>query len=226
MDCIAHQVPLSFTVSQSLLKFMSTESAMPSKHLIFCHPLLFLESEALRRPRIHTPKVPAHRVGMSSPAVLWGRWEKAELGASLWFAGRPAACSRPRGRGGEGETSSSTSWWLQPAWCTAPHLPPEGSWSQAGPPVWGLCPGPVCSPCSAPCGQAATLPPLLPGPGPGGLTQGGPTAFPLPPVLPCQCCELVGSLGKSWREPLPTLLKTLQTFALEHVTCSAVSDLE
>ena len=161
MDCIAHQVLLSFTISQSLLKFMSTESAMPSEHLIFCHPLLFLESEALRRPKIHTPKAPAHWVGMSSPAILWDRWEKAELGTSLWSAGRPATRSRPH----RGDTSSSTSWWLQPAWRTVPHLPPEGSWSQAGPPVWGLCPGPICSPCSAPWVQAATLPPVLPGPG-------------------------------------------------------------
>ena len=168
MDCIAHQVPLSFTISQSLLKFMSTESAMPSEHLIFYHPLLFLESEALRCPKIHTPKAPAHWVGMSNPAILWDRWEKAELGASLWSAGRPATRSCPH----RGDTSSSTSWWLQPAWHTAPHLPPEGSWSQAGPPVWGLCPGPVCSLCSAPWVQAATLPPVLPGPRPGGLTQG------------------------------------------------------
>ena len=35
---------LFFTVSQSLLKLMSTESVMPSHHLILCHPLLFLPS--------------------------------------------------------------------------------------------------------------------------------------------------------------------------------------
>ena len=33
---------LSFTISQSLLKFMSTESVMPSNHLIYCRPLLLL----------------------------------------------------------------------------------------------------------------------------------------------------------------------------------------
>ena len=38
----AHQASLSFTISQSLLKLMSTESVMPSNHLILCHPLLFL----------------------------------------------------------------------------------------------------------------------------------------------------------------------------------------
>ena len=34
------QAFLSFTVSQSLLKFISIESVMPSSHLILCHPLL------------------------------------------------------------------------------------------------------------------------------------------------------------------------------------------
>ena len=38
------QASLSFTISQSLLKFMSTESVMPSNHLILCHPLLLLPS--------------------------------------------------------------------------------------------------------------------------------------------------------------------------------------
>ena len=32
--------PLSFTISWSLLRFMSIESVMPSNHLILCHPLL------------------------------------------------------------------------------------------------------------------------------------------------------------------------------------------
>ena len=35
----AHQASLSFTISWSLLKFMSTESMMPSNHLILCHHL-------------------------------------------------------------------------------------------------------------------------------------------------------------------------------------------
>ena len=42
MDYIAHQAPLSSTVSQSLLKLMSTESVMQSNHLILCHLLLLL----------------------------------------------------------------------------------------------------------------------------------------------------------------------------------------
>ena len=40
----ACQASLSFTISQSLLKFMSIESVMPSKHLILCCPLLLLPS--------------------------------------------------------------------------------------------------------------------------------------------------------------------------------------
>ena len=36
----AHQASLSFTISRSLLKLMSTETVMPSNHLILCHPLL------------------------------------------------------------------------------------------------------------------------------------------------------------------------------------------
>ena len=36
----SHQASLSFTVSWNLPKLMSTESVMPSNHLILCHPLL------------------------------------------------------------------------------------------------------------------------------------------------------------------------------------------
>ena len=37
-----HWSPLSSTVSCNLLKSMSIESVMPSNHLIFCHPFLFM----------------------------------------------------------------------------------------------------------------------------------------------------------------------------------------
>ena len=40
----APQASLSFTISQSLPKFMSTESVMLSNHLILYHPLLLLPS--------------------------------------------------------------------------------------------------------------------------------------------------------------------------------------
>ena len=41
---VAYQAPLSSTISQSLLKFMSTESVMLSNHLICCCLLHFLQS--------------------------------------------------------------------------------------------------------------------------------------------------------------------------------------
>ena len=59
----AHQASLSITNSQSLLKLMSTESVMPSNHLMLCHPLLL-------------PSVfPSIRV-FSSESVLQVRWPK------------------------------------------------------------------------------------------------------------------------------------------------------
>ena len=40
----AHQAPLSFTISLSLLKLMSTESMMSANYLILCRPLSLLPS--------------------------------------------------------------------------------------------------------------------------------------------------------------------------------------
>ena len=40
----ACQASLSLTISWSFPKFISIELVMPSKHLIFCHPLLLLPS--------------------------------------------------------------------------------------------------------------------------------------------------------------------------------------
>ena len=60
----AHQVSLSFTISQSLLRFMSIESVMPSNHLILCCPLLLLPSI-----------FPSIRV-FSNESVLCIKWPK------------------------------------------------------------------------------------------------------------------------------------------------------
>ena len=60
----AHQALLSLTVSQSLPKFMSIESVMPSNHLILCHPLLLLPSV-----------FPSIRV-FSSESTVCIRWPK------------------------------------------------------------------------------------------------------------------------------------------------------
>ena len=60
----ACQACLSITNSWSLIKFMSTESVMPSNHLIFCHPLLLLPSIS-----------PSIRV-FSNESALRIRWPK------------------------------------------------------------------------------------------------------------------------------------------------------
>ena len=60
----ALQAPLSITNSRSLPKLMSTESVMPSNHLILCHPLLLLPSI-----------FPSIRV-FSNEYVLHIRWPK------------------------------------------------------------------------------------------------------------------------------------------------------
>ena len=60
----ALQASLSITSSQSLLKLMSIESVMPSKHLILCHPLLLLPSII---PRIRV---------FFNKSVLCIRWPK------------------------------------------------------------------------------------------------------------------------------------------------------
>ena len=60
----ARQASLSCTTSQSLLKLMSIESAMPSNHLVLCHPLLLLPSV-----------FPSDRV-FSNESALRIRWPK------------------------------------------------------------------------------------------------------------------------------------------------------
>ena len=61
---IAHQASLSITNSQSLPKFMSIESVMPSNHLILCCPLLLL------------PPIPPSIRVFSSESTLCMRWPK------------------------------------------------------------------------------------------------------------------------------------------------------
>ena len=60
----AHQAYLSFTISRSLLTFVSVGSVMPFNHLILCHPLLILPSI-----------FPSIRV-FSNESVLPIRWPK------------------------------------------------------------------------------------------------------------------------------------------------------
>ena len=55
----AHQAPLSITNSQSLLKFMSIESVIPSNHLILCHSL-FLSPSIFPSLRVFSDESPLH----------------------------------------------------------------------------------------------------------------------------------------------------------------------
>ena len=60
----AHQAFLCLIFFQSLLKFMSIESTMPSNHLILCHPFLLL------------PSVSSSIRVFSSESALFIRWSK------------------------------------------------------------------------------------------------------------------------------------------------------
>ena len=60
----ARQASLSITNSRSSLKLMSTESVMPSSHLILCHPLLLL------------PPIPPSIRVFSNELTLRMRWPK------------------------------------------------------------------------------------------------------------------------------------------------------
>ena len=60
----AHQASPSITNFQSLLKFMSIKSVMPSSHLILCRPLLLL------------PPIPPSTKVFSNESTLCTRWPK------------------------------------------------------------------------------------------------------------------------------------------------------
>ena len=60
----ALQASLSITNSHRLLKLMSIDSAMPSKHLILCHPLLLL------------PPIPLNIRVFPNESILHIRWPK------------------------------------------------------------------------------------------------------------------------------------------------------
>ena len=85
-----HQASLSFTISWSLLKFMSIESVMPSNHLVLCCPLLLLPSI-----------FPSIRVFSSEPAVHI-RWRTVQ---NVAFAECPYRASQ-----------KSLLWGREPGW--------------------------------------------------------------------------------------------------------------
>ena len=81
----AHQAPLSSTISQSSLTFMSIESAMLSNHLILCHPLLLLPLILLsirvfsNEPALH---IRAQNIKSISPCNKYSRLICFRIG---WF---------------------------------------------------------------------------------------------------------------------------------------------
>ena len=87
--------PLSFTVSQSLLKLMSIESVMPSNRLVLCHPLLFLPSifprirvffNGYTMPHSYWLRVALSREGSANPLTLPASPECRQSG--LWWPGK------------------------------------------------------------------------------------------------------------------------------------------
>ena len=76
MDC-SMQSFLSFTVSQSLLKLMFTESVMPFNHLILCQPLLL--------PSIF----PSIRIfsDESAPCIRWTKYWSFSIRPSNEYSG-------------------------------------------------------------------------------------------------------------------------------------------
>ena len=85
------QASLSINNSQSLLKLMSTESVMPSSHLILCHPLL--------------PPSLIPSIWVFSNESVWIRWPKywsfsfsssyVLLFTTPWTLCDPTDCSTP-----------------------------------------------------------------------------------------------------------------------------------
>lgn len=100
----ARQPSLSFTVSQSLLKFMSTESVIPSNHLIFCHPLLrlpsVLPSPSQSFPVNHWFGSGGHSFCVQARGCAHACWCPPLVCAGEWLAGQ--------GRGGCGWSQLKT----------------------------------------------------------------------------------------------------------------------
>ena len=87
MDC-TYQPPLSFTISQNLLKFMSIESVMLYNYLILCHPFLLLPSifSSMRAfPMSQLFTLGAPNIGASAPA------SGPPMNIQGWLVGSPCS---------------------------------------------------------------------------------------------------------------------------------------
>ena len=79
----AHQASLPITNSRSSLRLTSTESVMPSSHLILCHPLLLL------------PPIPPSIRVFSNESTLHMRWPKTGVSALASFLPKKSQGSSP-----------------------------------------------------------------------------------------------------------------------------------
>ena len=90
----ARQASPSITSSQSLLKFMSIESMMPSNHLILCHPLLLLLSGYFPMNQLFTSGGQSTGVSASAPVLPMNIQDWFPLGWTGWISLQPKGLSR------------------------------------------------------------------------------------------------------------------------------------
>ena len=95
----AWQVSLSITNTQSLLKLMSIESVIPSNHLIFRHPLLFLPSifpniKTFLRSHFFTSGGQSIGVSASTSVLPMNTQDWLPLGWTGWISSQSKGLSR------------------------------------------------------------------------------------------------------------------------------------
>ena len=85
MDCSFHglQASLSFTISWSLLEFMSIESVMPSNHLVLCCPFSSCLQSFPASRVVKTTKGPGILLGPGSHLVISFMWLKKRKSQTL-----------------------------------------------------------------------------------------------------------------------------------------------
>ena len=94
----AHQAPLSFTISQNLLKFTSIESVMLSNHLILCCPLLlpsiFLRTGSFQMSQFFTSGGQSIGVSASASVLPMNIQDWFPLGWTGWISLQSKGLSR------------------------------------------------------------------------------------------------------------------------------------
>ena len=78
---VACQASLFFTIAQSLLKLMSIELMMPSKHLVLCHPLLLLLPSVFPSIRVFSKESALH--------IRWPKYWIFSISPSNEYSGFP-----------------------------------------------------------------------------------------------------------------------------------------